>query len=209
MSLRHLFFPQTIHLPDSKYNKHVSIIRYFWGNTLYVDGLIESGDIMYHIWQVGLKNLIPSQFSPQKILLLGLAGGSNARLINKNFPKAQITAVEIDPQMVQIGQKYFHLNKINNLKIVVADALDFVSNLKPDDHFDLILVDCFCGQDIPKKLQTLSFIEKLYQHSTYTLINRLWHYQYLIESQQFLHRIKTQFDFVTTFTGTNQVILLL
>lgn len=179
------------------------------GDTLLVDGLIESGSVMRHIWKVGIKNLLPKKYIPKSVLLLGLAGGSNAHLINDLFPSSQITAVEIDPKMIDLAFKYFNLAKVRNLKIITADALDFAANLSKNDHYDLILVDCFCGQEIPKRLESLDFFFNLKEHSTYTLINRLWHLKYKVVSQYFLNDLSTKFQFVSTFTGTNLVISLI
>ena len=50
MSLRHLFFPQIIKFPDTPYNRHITLHQYLLQPTLMVDGLIESGDILTHIW---------------------------------------------------------------------------------------------------------------------------------------------------------------
>lgn len=209
MGFKHLFIPEIIRLPDSKFVHNISIIRYSLGNTLLADGLIESGNIMTHIWKVGIKNLIPKKYQPKKVLLLGLAGGSNAGLINKLYPKAEITAVEIDPIMIEIGFKYFNLGKVKNLQIVTGDALDFANNLSEEDFYDLVLVDCFFGQEIPKKLEALDFFRKLKDHSTYTLVNRLWHQQFKDISQNFINNLATKFQFISTFTGTNLVISLI
>lgn len=209
MAFKHFFIPEIIKIPDSKYVHNISIIRYALGDTLLADGLIESGNIMTHIWKVGIKNLLPKTYKPKKVLLLGLAGGSNAGLINKLYKDAEITAVEIDPVMIEIGFKYFNLGKVRNLEIVTGDALDFANTLSDKDFYDLVLVDCFFGQEIPRKLESLEFFQKLKDHSTYTLVNRLWHLQFKQISQNFINNLATRFQFVSTFTGTNLVISLI
>ena len=208
MNFFNLFFPQSIHLPDSRYNKNISVTRYFQSNTLLVDGLIESGDIMTQIWRKGLNTFLPRNFHPRKVLLLGLAGGCNAKLINRCYPQAKITAVEIDPAMVDIGNRYFDLQKINNLHIVVADALDFINHLKSSDSFDLVLVDCFVGQSIPKKLENLAFIWKLKDHCRFVLINRLWWSKEKDITLDFFRSLSTRFFFIKTHTRTNVLISL-
>jgi len=37
-----------------------------------------------------------------------------AKIISEKFPNAKITGIEIDPMMVEIGKKYFGLEKIFN-----------------------------------------------------------------------------------------------
>jgi len=208
MSFLSLFYPQMRKLPDSRFNKNISLLQYLRSTTLFVDGLIESGDIMTTIWKKGIKSLLPKYFRPQKILLLGLAGGCNARLINQYFPKSQITAVEIDPYMVEIGKKYFRLGKVKNMEIVIADALTFVNELKAKDQFDLVMVDCFVGKAIPEKLESVAFFQKLKAHSRYVLVNRLWWYKDKIKSAQVMRNLSPYFFFTKVHTRSNVVISL-
>lgn len=208
MALKHFFFPEIIKIPDSKYNKNLTVLINLISNTLISDELIESGYILGRIWKTGLKNLIPKKYKPKSILLLGLAGGSNAHLVNKMYPEAEVTAVEIDQVMIDIGFKYFGLGKVKNMKVITADALKYAEDLTTE-HFDIVLVDCFFGQEIPKRLESLKFFENLKNHSTYTLINRLWYKKYLSVSIDFVKTLSTKFQFVSTYTGTNLVISLL
>lgn len=207
MSLRHLFLPETKKFPDTKYNQNISLHLYFSQPTLIVDGLIESGNVLTHIWKTGLKKLLPKSFIPQTILLLGLGGGSNTLPVRRLFPEAKITAVEIDPLMVEIGQKYFGLKKIKNLEIVIMDALLFARELKTE-NYDLILVDCFEGKYIPKKLENLDFLQLLKDHSRFVLINRIFWYDYRKSSLSFIRSLATRFFFVTAHTYSNLLISL-
>ncbi|HSV95074.1 MAG TPA: methyltransferase domain-containing protein [Spirochaetia bacterium] len=208
MSILRYFSPQKIKFPDSRYNKNISIQQFLNSTILFVDGLIESGDIMTHVWKRGIKSLLPKYFHPQKVLLLGLAGGCNAHLINHYFPKANITAVEIDPLMVELGKKYFKLGKVKNLKIIIADATSFIKKLSPNDQFDLIMVDCFIGQKIPKKLEDIEFLKQLKKHARFVLINRLWWQQEKNISSNFFRSIADHFFFTKTHTTSNIVISL-
>ncbi len=208
MSLQHLFFPKTLKFPDTKYNKNISLRRYFLQPTLYVDGLIESGDILTSIWKTGIKRLIPKSFTPKKVLLLGLGGGSNTLLVSRLYPEAEITAVEIDPFMKEVGEKYFGLKKVKHLKIIIADALDFVGKFNNQTHYDLVLVDCFEGKYIPKKLEDLNFLKRIKEHSRFTLINRIHWYEHHSATMNFLRSLSTRFFFITTQTLSNIIISL-
>lgn len=208
MNILNVFFPQTFRFPDSKYNKNISVLRYLNSATLAVDGLIESGEVMFQVWRKAIKKLLPKTFTPQKVLLLGLAGGCNARLINRYFPKCQITAIEIDPFMIEIGKKYFNLGKVKNLKVIITDALDYTMNLKNTDRFDLVMVDCFIGVEIPKKLEDVKFLKKLKQHSRYVLINRLWWQKEKLVTSKFFQAIAPHLFFIKTRTGSNVIISL-
>lgn len=208
MSLRHLLFPETVRFADTPYNRQIILRRYFYQPTLIVDGLVESGDILTHIWKTALSKLLPGSFIPQTILLLGLGGGSNALLVKRLFPRAKITAVEIDPLMVNISQQYFGLKKSGSVKIVAADALDFAEKFNAKTHYDLTLVDCFEGKYIPKKLESLDFIAKLKSHSRFVLINRIFWYDHHATTLGFMRALATKFFFVTAHTRSNLLISL-
>lgn len=208
MSLRYLFFPKTIHLPDSKYNKNISLHLYLGQPTLIVDGLIQSGDILSHIWKVGIKKLLPKSFIPQSVLILGVGGGSNTLLVRKLYPDAEITAVDIDKAMLDIGFKYFGIDKIQNIKFVTSDAIKFVDKFTSKTYYDLVLVDCFEGKYIPHKLEDLGFIGKLKNHSRHTLINRIYWYDHYLDTMHFLCKLATKFFYVTTKTRSNIIISL-
>lgn len=208
MNILNFFFPQHIKFPDTKYNHHISVLRYLNQATLMVDGLVESGDVMIRVWKKAIKVLLPRSFYPQNALLLGLAGGCNARLINRYFPKTHITAVEIDHFMIELGKKYFNLGKVKNLQVIIDDALNYVNNLKDEDRFDLVMVDCFIGKEIPKKFEDVIFLGKLKKHSRYVLINRLWWQEGKIITSNFLRSITSHFFFIKTGTRSNVIISL-
>lgn len=208
MSFFHYFFPQKIHFPNSKYNRGLVVVDYGTSATLFSENLIESGRIMTQIWGKGLKNLLPRSFSPSSVLLLGLAGGSNAALISQKYPQAQIIGVDIDPVMIDIGRRYFGLDKVKNLTLVVEDASEFVRHLPPDKVFDLVLLDCFIGENIPPKLESLSFITNLRCHSRFLLVNHLWWRRHRPATLRFMRSLATKFIFTRTHTWTNVVISL-
>ena len=87
----------------------------------------------------------------ESILILGVAGGSVIKTIVDEIKfKGKITGVEIDAQVVEIANKYFKLNEIKNLELVVDDAFEFV--LKTKEKYDLIVIDIFQDTKMPNFL---------------------------------------------------------
>jgi len=84
------------------------------------------------------------------ILLLGLGGGSVIKTLRNDFVYAgNITAVEIDPVMIDIAAKEFGIIPGNKTLIACGDAFDFVKN---NNHFfDLIIIDLFIDNKVPDK----------------------------------------------------------
>jgi spermidine synthase len=111
----------------------------------------------------------------RKVLILGLAGGTLVKILTKMYPHIMITAVDIDPVMVDIGRKYFGLNDYKNLKIKIADALQYIAN--NNEKYDLVIVDIFQGDKTPKEFASKKFISHVISslnQNGYVIINRLY-----------------------------------
>ncbi|MGV8992755.1 MAG: spermidine synthase [Flavobacterium sp.] len=94
------------------------------------------------------------------ILLLGVAGGSVVKTLTNEFDyRNKITGVEIDENIIQIANKYFQLDEIENLEIVIADAFDFV--LRSTQQYDLIIIDIFQDTQMPSFLFEKYFTERI------------------------------------------------
>jgi spermidine synthase len=78
----------------------------------------------------------------RNVLILGLAGGSAARVVRAIAPEAHIVGVELFQDVIDAAREHFDLDSLK-LELVIADALDF---LREDERrFDLILEDVFVG----------------------------------------------------------------
>jgi spermidine synthase len=96
----------------------------------------------------------------ESILVLGVAGGSVIETLKKEVKfGGKITGVEIDATVVNIANKYFDLNKYDNLEIVIDDAFEFV--LKTKDTYDLIIIDIFQDTTMPNFLFEDFFINRI------------------------------------------------
>jgi len=79
----------------------------------------------------------------RRFLLLGLAGGSVARLLRAVAPKAQIVGVEIDREVLSVARAHFGLDELD-LEVVCADALGVLERERR--RFDAIFDDVFLGR---------------------------------------------------------------
>ncbi len=96
----------------------------------------------------------------ESILILGVAGGSVIETLKKEVKfDGKITGVEIDATVVDIANKYFGLNKYDNLEIIIDDAFEFV--LKTKDTYDLIIIDIFQDTIMPNFLFEDYFINRI------------------------------------------------
>lgn len=87
----------------------------------------------------------------RRILILGLGGGSVARIARALAPEAEIVGVELDPEVVRLARAHLDLDALG-IRVEIADALAFLQcDLQRDrgpaqDRYDAILEDVFVGQ---------------------------------------------------------------
>lgn len=86
--------------------------------------------------------------TPEKALILGLGAGSIAKFLLHHFRQMELTAVDLRPDVVKLGQEYFDLDKENDrFKIHYQDAKQFILDMQSSQiNYDLILIDLFLTQ---------------------------------------------------------------
>ncbi len=99
---------------------------------------------------------------PQKILMVGLGGGTIALALNEIYPEAAIEVVEIDPAVKTVAETYFGFAENERLKVILQDARVFGKRaLARGERYDLILLDAFNGDYIPEHLLTREYLEEV------------------------------------------------
>lgn len=94
------------------------------------------------------------------VLLLGLGGGSVIQTLRDDFNyQKHITAVDIDPVIIDIAKREFDIKDSSTLKIICQDALQYVH--QNTQQFDLIIIDLFIDIDVPKQFLELPFWETI------------------------------------------------
>ena len=117
---------------------------------LRIDGTYAShyepgSEVTGSVWDAlaaGLLALPPARRS--RVLLLGLGGGSAARIVRAIAPRARIVGVEIDPQVVKLARRWFALDEIG-VETQVADAAEFLRRTRR--RFDAVIEDVFVGEE--------------------------------------------------------------
>ena len=98
------------------------------------------------------------------LLLLGMGGGSIIKSLRETFEyKEDLTAVEIDPKIIQIAKEEFGITESENQKILQADAFQFVKN--SSEKFQLIIIDLFIDTEVP-----IVFFGKEFSHNVGNLV---------------------------------------
>lgn len=90
-------------------------------------------------------------------LILGLAGGSSARILYHFFPYLNMEGVEIDPLMIKVGREFFASGQIP-MAVRRNDGRVFLEHT--DKKYDFIMIDAYRDElYIPFHLATKEFFE--------------------------------------------------
>jgi len=78
----------------------------------------------------------------RSVLILGLGGGSAARVVRALAPRAEIVGVEFDTDVVRAAREHFDLDEVG-VRLVRGDARRYLGRTRR--QFDAILEDVFVG----------------------------------------------------------------
>ena len=154
--------------------KIVDRIPSFYGNHVITDYQSENGSVVRSLITDGLINnqvnmsgisannfphilealVVSQEIKPRKVLLLGLGVGIISGSLEKY--NIQVDAVELDPKVIDIANKYFSLNK-QNTRIFIEDARTFIRSCP--EKYDAIIIDIFKGDGVPAHIVSEEFFQ--------------------------------------------------
>lgn len=94
---------------------------------------------------------------PQKILIVGLGGGSIPRVMAKSYPDSKIDVVDIDGDVVRAAKDFFFFAPSPNTNVIIKDGRRFLRESR--EKYDLIFLDAYDDHSIPFHLTTREFFE--------------------------------------------------
>ena len=102
------------------------------------------------------------QPQPERILMIGLGGGTLPLALDKLFPQATQDVVEIDEAVVRVARDYFGFAPSDRVLVFAQDGRVFVKRaLQRGEKYDLVMLDAFNGDYIPEHLMTREFLEEV------------------------------------------------
>jgi spermidine synthase len=94
--------------------------------------------------------------------IIGLGGGRTAWYLHKSVPDLSFTAVELDPEVARITDRYFGVRPEHNFDVQISDGRVWLT--RTDRKFDIILVDAYRGPFVPFHLLTSEFYKLVADH---------------------------------------------
>jgi spermidine synthase len=99
---------------------------------------------------------------PERILIIGLGGGSLPMTFADLFPAAEIDVVEIDDAVVKVAREYFFFKENDTTTVYVDDGRPFIKRASiRKQTYDYIILDAFSGDYIPEHMLTQEFLEEV------------------------------------------------
>lgn len=158
--------PGTIYHTQSAYQQ-ITVTEDDGIRKLYLNGALNSGEYMDAMFADSYSETYPPYLHiPQAMLddvddALFIGGGAFS--VPKRYVDdgVNVTVVEIDPQVVDVAERFFRLNR-SRYDIRVMDGRRFLS--QTDETYDVIIVDAFHGHTVPFHLTTKEFLQLTRQH---------------------------------------------
>jgi len=100
--------------------------------------------------------------NPEKILVIGLGGGSIPMTFSDLYPDAQIDVVEVDEAVVRVAEEYFGYADTDKMQVFVDDGRPFIKRAGlRGSTYDFIVLDAFSGDYIPEHMLTREFLQEV------------------------------------------------
>lgn len=199
---------------ESSINGKIQVVKSIGlGTYIQVNNLTQSGGVVHDIWKTALRKLRNQGTKELKnCLILGLGGGSAAKVVRKNWPQAKITGVEIDPTMIEMGRKYLGLDETKT-KVIIGDAYEFINHQLStiNNQYDLIIVDIYIGDKVPEKFETDKFLKlilKLLSGNGVAIFNRLYYEGKRKQAIKFGEKLEKVFAKVTPIYPEANVVYI-
>lgn len=102
------------------------------------------------------------QPKPQRILIVGLGGGTLPTALAALLPDAEIDTVEIDPAVVRVAERWFGFRQGPRQRVHLEDGRKFVESAAgAGRRYDLVMLDAYGADYIPRHLMTREFLQQV------------------------------------------------
>ena len=99
---------------------------------------------------------------PERILVIGLGGGSIPMTFSELFPDARIDVVEIDEAVARVAERFFFFEATENMSVLIDDGRPFIKRAGiRQEKYDYIVLDAFSGDYIPEHMLTREFLDEV------------------------------------------------
>ena len=126
----------------------------------------ENGELVMDYQQYWRLPLLRDDAKINSALFIGAGAFGMPEALSREFPEARVDVAEIDPQVIEVGKKFFKLNEHPKVQAHAGDARHYLRSQK-DQRWDLVFGDAYAGiRSIPSHLVTKEFFQLVSDHLT-------------------------------------------
>ncbi len=164
---------------ESGYNPYLNVILKRGQYQLLTENAIYSYGELYDNFSKAFKRIDLDRLKIENVLILGFGLGSIPLMLETLFHKKyHYTAVEIDPEVLRLANKYTVANLTSPVEFHLSDAATYAAF--SEEKFDMICMDVFLDDMVPTELEQEEFLQdlkKMLAPNGILLFNKLAHYQ--------------------------------
>jgi len=109
--------------------------------------LLDNPDTLVFPYAKMVLSSLMVQDNPQRILIIGLGGGTLVQAYSTLFPEAEQVIVEIDEAVVSVAEDFFDFRQDERVKVDTVDGRVYVKRAGlRGEKFDLVILDAFKGE---------------------------------------------------------------
>ncbi len=98
------------------------------------------------------------QPQPERVLVIGMGGGTVPKRYVEDYPKVRVDVAEIDPAVVEVAYRFFGVPRDSRLRAFAQDGRQFVR--RTEERYDHILMDAYLRDTLPFHLATREFFQE-------------------------------------------------
>ena len=91
-------------------------------------------------WDLIAAGALLGRERPNSILMLGLAGGTSFRTLRHLLPDCQLTAIDLDGEVVELARRHMELDALG-IEVVIEDAYAWLARNRR--RFDVVIDDIY------------------------------------------------------------------
>ena len=123
-----------------------------------------TGDLILPYQQYWKLALLREPAKVGSALFIGAGAFGMPENVSREFPEAKVDVVEIDPQVIEVGRKFFKLDEHPHVQAHAGDARRYLLQ-NGGRKWDLIFGDAYNGiRQIPPHLATQEFYQQIADH---------------------------------------------
>lgn len=94
---------------------------------------------------------------PERMLVVGLGGGSLPMFLRQRYPDAVIDVAEINPGVAEVAAKFLGFREDARMRVHIGDGRAFIEKASAASY-DAIFLDAFGAYEVPRHLVTAEFL---------------------------------------------------